>query len=54
MQTAEEYLKDVETFLEEMEAYAKLGFEEIYVMPTGDPVDFVERLEPLIGRLEAL
>ena len=31
-------------FVEEMKDYAALGFEEVYVMPTGDPVAYVEQM----------
>lgn len=34
----------VDAFIEEMKHYAALGFEEVHVMPTGDPLAFVEQL----------
>ena len=44
----------MDVFLEEMRGYAALGFEEVYVVPSGDPVAFVEQFrgQPLTDLAE--
>jgi F420-dependent oxidoreductase-like protein len=46
---------DVDTFVAEMDAYARLGVSTVELMPTGDPVAFVQRVgEEIIPRLAEL
>jgi F420-dependent oxidoreductase-like protein len=46
---------DVNAFLREMDAYARLGIDTVILMPSGDPVAFVERVgEEFVPRLAEL
>ena len=48
-------LADVDAFVTEMAGYARLGVETVDLMPTGDPVAFVERVgDEIIPRLASL
>ena len=48
-------LQDVESFLAEMADYARLGVSTVDLMPTGDPVGFVEQVgKEIIPRLAEL
>ncbi len=48
-------LSDVDGFLAEMEAYAKLGIAQVDVVPVGDPVGFIERVgHQLVPRLASI
>jgi F420-dependent oxidoreductase-like protein len=48
---------DLDGFLGDMDAYAKLGIDEVALMPTGDPVAYVERtgseIVPRLAELDA-
>jgi F420-dependent oxidoreductase-like protein len=46
---------DLDAFLGDMDAYAKLGIDEVVLMPTGDPVAYVERTgSEILSRLAEL
>ncbi|MGH9261083.1 MAG: LLM class F420-dependent oxidoreductase [Acidimicrobiales bacterium] len=46
---------DLDGFLGDMDAYAKLGIDEVILMPSGDPVGYVERAgSEIVSRLAEL
>jgi F420-dependent oxidoreductase-like protein len=46
---------DLDGFLGDMDAYAKLGIDEVILMPSGDPVAYVERAgSEIVSRLAEL
>ena len=48
-------LDDVDSFIADMERYAAIGIVEVQLMPTGDPVEFIEKVgEAVVPALRSL